>query len=1146
MILNQLKSFFSVTAQKLTKKDISAKLHRRIYREKLYHFHGGLHLELGKHLTNKAPVYQFENLNYYLLNMQQHKGPKPISLVEEGDVVKAGQMLTSNYIPGELPIHSPVDGKILAITEYLQASEINKTGQTIVVANQTQEQLAVKQISSFEQGTAIGPQFYTPLNYFEAPRLDILWRIKNAGISGLGGAVFPSARKINNRYFKTLLINAAECEPYITCDDALMQNYATDIIRAICCMQYVLQTSQVVIAIEDDKPQAIANLKQAIANKQQALRQMLEQVGFDFSLLAKAADENHIQELKQTYSENLVHAAAKLYALNSIKVRVIPTRYPSGNQRTTIEVLTGLRLTKKQNLTSLGAICFNIGTVYSMYRAIAFGEVLTQRLVTITGTGIKKPGNYWIPFGATPALILDTLGINEGFTNRVIMGGPMMGFTIDDLNTPINKATNCLIFVGQEDIQADQKLFAPEEEQACIRCTACQEVCPMLLQPQQLYWYEKDKDDTKLTKANLSSCIECGLCDYVCPSSIPLVSYFQQAKFRIWNERKKIELAEESKARFEVKSEREKIAKAERDAKRQADKQRNLERAQQMRQKAMAESGIDPIAAAKERLKAKGIATGQATEISAGNDLPDNSSIMEQRRLRRLQKQQEQEQAQTGSTSAEKTVTPNAVQEAVRRAKERQAAAIANKQQATQSTSQDSKQEPMNAVQKAVALAKAKQAAMAQQASEQEAQTSNEKPLVPSAVQEAVRRAKERQAAALAAKQQEQAQTNVASQEPMNAVQRAVALAKAKQAAAMAQQATEQEAQTSNEKPLVPSAVQEAVRRAKERQAAALAAKQQEQAQANTASQEPMNAVQRAVALAKAKQEAALAQQAQAKEQELTSTSSTPKEVKPVTEDNLENLTPVQRAVALAKARQAQAKAEQANAQEQVKEPKVTQEPEVVNKPTAEETPNLENLTPVQRAVALAKARQAQAKAEQAKAEQVNAQEQVKEPKVTQEPEVPNKPTAEETPNLENLTPVQRAVALAKARQAQAKAEQANTQEQVAESKVAKEPEVVNKPTAEEAPNLENLTPVQRAVALAKARQAQAKREQDNAQEQVKEPKAAKESEAINNPTAEETPNLENLTPVQRAVALAKARQAQARAQQLQNLEDEKTNEQNQ
>ncbi|RIY33710.1 hypothetical protein CJP74_01110 [Psittacicella melopsittaci] len=1074
MVFNSLKAVFSQTAKILTKRDIALKLHKRLGKDKLYHFHGGLHLDLGKHLTRSAPVYQIADLNYYLINMIQHKGPKPISLVHEGDQVEAGQLLTSNYIPGELPIHSPVKGKILTITEFLQASELSKTCKTIVVENAEQTPVSLTQETNFNEGTPIGPAFYQPLNYLEAPRIELLWRVKNAGIAGLGGGVFPSARKINNRHFKTLLINAAECEPYITCDDVLMQNYASQLVEAISCMQHLLQTEKVVIAIEDDKPVAIQRLQEQIKREQEKYLTLLSQVNFPTDKLALACQEEIPAELKEKYSSATLQAAAKLYALNSIKIRVIPTRYPSGNQRTTIEVLTGLRLTKKQNLTSLGAICFNIGTVYSMYRAIAYGEVLTQRLVTITGTGIKKPGNYWIPFGATPALILDLLGANPDFTNKVIMGGPMMGFALDDLNAPINKATNCLIFVGKGDIEADQKLFAPGEEQACIRCTACQDVCPMLLQPQQMHWFEKDKDDAKLIKANLSSCIECGLCDYVCPSNIPLVSYFQSGKYRIWNERKKVQTAEESKARFEVKSLREQIAKAERDAKRAADKQRNLERAQQMRQKAIAESGVDPIEAAKARLKARGVVTGQDTQVTAGANAPDNSAIMEQRRLRRLQRQQEQAAAQNEGAS-KPALDKSAVLAAVAAAKARQAQAQG--QQSTPATGDNSA--PMTAVQKAVAAAKARQAQ-----AQQEAQGENSAPMT--AVQKAVAAAKARQAQA-----QQEAQAQGENSAPMTAVQKAVAAAKARQAQA------QQEAQAQGENSAPMTAVQKAVAAAKARQAQAKAeaeSKAPEQAETAPVAEAKMTAVQKAVALAKARQAQAKAEaENQAPEQAETAPKAEAK------------MTAVQKAVALAKARQAQAKAESEN--------KAPEQAETA--PVAEA-----KMTAVQKAVAAAKARQAQAKAEaenqapeqaetapEAEAKMTAVQKAVALAKARQaqaKAQAESKATekAETAPEADaKMTAVQKAVALAKARQAQAKAQAENQAPEQAET----------------APEAEaKMTAVQKAVALAKARQAQAKAQAENqAPEQAE---TAPEADA-------------KMTAVQKAVALAKARQAQAKAQ---------------
>lgn len=740
-ISSRVRQWLPITSRR-SKSDLASALHQKLTGTTQYSFHGGLHLGFGKELTNTSQLYQLAEVDYYLINLLQHKGPSPTPLVEEGQEVKAGQPLTSWYIPGELSVHAPVDGKVVAIQEYLYASPVTKTCPTLVLerksavqaapvagsaeATSTRDSSLPAGVSLVDptNGTPIGPVAYQPLDYKTTPTIDLCWRIKHAGIAGLGGATFPSARKINARELKSVLINACECEPYITCDDVLMQHYAEQLVESFLCIQWVVNAEKVIVAIEDDKQAALQALStaltQALGQRQAKLEQLLTQrwdalvshlqtlttsfkatkreltpdfvketlahVGtnrsFDQQAMAalppvaqlvlkffsqdNLADNSFKENLDQGNNSNaevsqLWQVCQEIAVLKNVHLRVVPAMYPTGYQRTTIEVLTGLRLPRNQNLTSLGAINFNIATVYSIYRAIVYGEALTQRLVTVTGSGIARPGNYWLSFGITAAHLLSKLGVAEGFTGQVIMGGPMMGLYLDDLNVPINKATNCLIFVGKDDVTNHPKLFAPAPEESCIRCTACQDVCPIELQPQMLYWHERAQDDQKLKDANLSQCIECGLCDYVCPSNIPLTNYFANAKHRIYQTRMKELAAEENRKRSEIKKARDEAARLAREAKREADKQKNAARAAQVRAAQTAATGVDPIAAAKARLAAKGVAVGKAVEVTpnatgvAGGDVPDNTSIMEQRRLRRLQREQAklaQQQARPAEPSA--------------------------------------------------------------------------------------------------------------------------------------------------------------------------------------------------------------------------------------------------------------------------------------------------------------------------------------------------------------------------------------------------------------------------------------------------------------------------------------------------------------
>lgn len=259
----------------------------------------------------------------------------------------------------------------------------------------------------------------------------------------------------------------------------------------------------------------------------------------------------------------------------------------------------------------------------------------------------------------TPVQILDVLGQESGFTGKVIVGGPMMGIPLDNLNTPINKSTNCLIFVGEQEVKDYPRLFGELEEQACIRCTACQEACPIELQPQQLLRFSQSEEDQKLLQANLSSCVECDLCSYVCPSNIPLVQYFKEAKNRIYNKRQKEAFAEESKQRYELKAARDAEEHAKREAKRKADKLKAQERAKFVRENMAKSTGVDPVAAAKARLAAKGVTTGQTTQVNSSEQAPDNSAIMAARAARRAAREQAAKDKQATAQAQENPVQAN-------------------------------------------------------------------------------------------------------------------------------------------------------------------------------------------------------------------------------------------------------------------------------------------------------------------------------------------------------------------------------------------------------------------------------------------------------------------------------------------------------
>ncbi|MDE2586567.1 MAG: electron transport complex subunit RsxC, partial [Betaproteobacteria bacterium] len=315
-----------------------------------------------------------------------------------------------------------------------------------------------------------------------------------------------------------VVINGAECEPYITCDDLLMRERAEEVIRGAGIFRDLLKPKRVLIGIEDNKPEAIAAMTAAV--------QALDQEFADFQVVA------------------------------------IPTRYPAGGAKQLIRVLTGKEVPNGKRSTDLGVQCFNVATAYTAWRALAHGEPVISRLVTVTGN-VAEPRNYEALIG-TPMADLLQLGQPKADTDGMIMGGPMMGFLVPDAQAPVVKATNCLI-------ASSPALFPPKApEMPCIRCGSCAQACPHELQPFEMYWFSRAKNFGKTQEYHIFDCIECGCCSFVCPSHIPLVQYFRFAKSEIWAREREKKGAEEAKARFEFKQqrdEREKQEKAEKLAK---------------------------------------------------------------------------------------------------------------------------------------------------------------------------------------------------------------------------------------------------------------------------------------------------------------------------------------------------------------------------------------------------------------------------------------------------------------------------------------------------------------------------------------------------------------------------------------------------
>ncbi|MGN5152264.1 electron transport complex subunit RsxC [Aeromonas enteropelogenes] len=592
----------------------------RIKAGTLWDFHGGIHPADNKRQSSQTPVVDAGLPPQLIIPVRQHAGLAGDLLVQVGDRVKKGQPLT-RYAKGRIvPVHAPTSGTITEIGNHTVAHPSGLDDLCITLTPDGED--------------AWGERNGKP-DYWNLERGELLERIQQAGIAGLGGAVFPTHSKLDGRGQLTeiLIVNGLECEPYITTDDRLMQQYADEIMDGIRVLKHLLKPKLTLIGVEDNKPEAIDQLTR------------------------HATDED-------------------------VLVKTVPTKYPSGGAKQTIELLTGRQVPKGGRAVDIGIMVLNVATVFAIKRAIIDGEPLIERIVTLTGDSFKQPGNAWVRLGTPVRWLLQRFELQPEADQRVIMGGPMMGFTLPHAMVPVVKATNCLL------APTHAELPFPGPEQACIRCSACADACPATLLPQELYWYSRAREYDKAEQLNLFDCIECGACAWVCPSEIPLVQYYKIAKDDIREARAEAEKAERAKQRFEAKQARFEREKAAREA-------RHAEAAAQRRQAMTATGGEDPVAAALARIKANQEAPVTAVAATA-QGLPDNSAVIAAREARkreaearRAAKAAEASVAAASDTTATAEADPKkaAIAAALARAKARKTAQSGNAEAAQTATS---------------------------------------------------------------------------------------------------------------------------------------------------------------------------------------------------------------------------------------------------------------------------------------------------------------------------------------------------------------------------------------------------------------------------------------------------------------------------
>ncbi len=444
---------------------------------KLFRIRGGVHPEERKVLSAEHPIRDIPLPDVLHVPLHQHVGTPAQPVVERGDLVKKGQQLAKDDGVVSAPVHAPTSGKVIGIGMFAAPHPSGLPVRTITLKP-----------DGLDEWAELPPPIDDP---FAAPPEEIARRVAESGIVGMGGATFPSAIKLNLRErcdLHTLVINGAECEPYLTCDDRLMREFSEQVIDGARVMAHALGVGRIIFGVERNKPGALDALRKA----------------------ARPFPE--------------------------VKVAGLPTRYPMGSEKHMVQALTG-RETPSRGLTAdIGIVVHNVATAFAAYEAVRHGRPLISRVVTVSGGAIRHPANLRVPVGTSVRALLDHCG---GFTEkptRLLIGGPMMGQPLPSADVPVVKGMNGLLALTRR--EAPDAMAMP-----CVRCGTCVDICPCGLVPLDMMAHVRRDDISAALKIGLGECMSCGSCSYVCPSHIPLVQYFNHAKGRM-----KVMAADEQRA----------------------------------------------------------------------------------------------------------------------------------------------------------------------------------------------------------------------------------------------------------------------------------------------------------------------------------------------------------------------------------------------------------------------------------------------------------------------------------------------------------------------------------------------------------------------------------------------------------------------
>lgn len=435
---------------------------------KIHPIPGGIHPSYMKELSSEQAIVPLPMPARLYVPLQQHIGAPAEPLVKVGDLVRKGQPLALGSGAISAAQHAPTSGKVVEIGDLTAPHPSGLPQTTIVIEPDGQD--------------AWGDLPAPIADPFAATPQTIRERVAQSGVVGMGGAAFPAAVKLDlaNRYqLDTLLINGAECEPYLTCDDRVMREYAAEVVDGARLMAHALTVDQAIIAVEDNKPQAIAALR---------------------AVVAEPAD-----------------------GLPAVSVVAVPVQYPMGSERHLVLAVTGREAPARKLTADVGVVVHNVATARAVHQSVRHGRPLTARVVTVSGGAVRQPKNIEVPIGTRVGELIDFCGGFVGTPLRLINGGPMMGQPLPGLDVPVVKGSSGVLALTAAEVNE-------QAENPCVRCGSCVSICPCGLVPVELASYIRHDKIEGAEKLGVGDCMSCGSCSWVCPSHIPLSQYFGYAK----------------------------------------------------------------------------------------------------------------------------------------------------------------------------------------------------------------------------------------------------------------------------------------------------------------------------------------------------------------------------------------------------------------------------------------------------------------------------------------------------------------------------------------------------------------------------------------------------------------------------------------